>query len=58
MNDGKLEPHVKKCLFLDYTNKIKGYRLWDPSASRIITSQDVTFNESIILHDESLIKGD
>ena len=52
MNDGKLEPRAKKCVFLGYTDGIKGFRLWDPSTSRIITSRDVTFNESVFLHVE------
>ena len=53
VNDGKLEPRAKKCVFLGYTDGIKGFRLWDPSTSRIITSRDVTFNESVFLHVES-----
>ena len=58
VNNGKLEPRVKKCMFLGYMNGIKGYRLWDSSASSVITSQDITFNESLFLHDESSIMGD
>lgn len=57
MNDGKLNHHAKKCVFLSYKDGIKGYRLWDPSASTVITSRDVTFNESLLLHYKSSIKG-
>uniref|UniRef100_A0A803MUH4 Retroviral polymerase SH3-like domain-containing protein n=1 Tax=Chenopodium quinoa TaxID=63459 RepID=A0A803MUH4_CHEQI len=53
VNDGKFEPRAKKCIFLGYTDGVKGYRLWDPRTSRIITSRDVTFNESVFLQ-----KGD
>lgn len=44
-------------MFLGYTNGIKGFRLWDPSTSRIITSRDVTFNESVFLYLESSKKA-
>ena len=57
VNDGKMEPHAKKCVFLGYTDGIKGFRLWDPSTSRIITSRDVTLNESVFLHVESSKKA-
>ena len=57
VNNGKLEPRAKKCVFLGYTNGIKGFRLWDPSTSRIITSRDVTFNESVFLYLESSKKA-
>ena len=57
VNDGKLEPHAKKCVFLGYTNGIKGFRLWDPSTSRIITSRDVILNESVFLHVKSSKKA-
>jgi hypothetical protein len=28
VNDGKLKPRSKKCIFLDYADGVKGYRLW------------------------------
>ena len=52
VNDGKLEPRAKKCIFLGYTSGVKGFRLWDPVASKFLTSRDVTFNESVFLQPE------
>ena len=57
VNDGKLEPRCKKRVFLVYVDGIKGFRFWDPSTSRIITSRDVTLNESVFLHVESSKKA-
>lgn len=52
VNNGKLEPRAKKCIFLGYTDGVKGFRLWDPEASKYLTSRDVTFNESVFLHEK------
>jgi len=48
VNEGKLEPRVKKCIFLGYANEVKGFRLWysDSKSSKLIISRDVTFDES------------
>ncbi|KAK3029672.1 hypothetical protein RJ639_039164 [Escallonia herrerae] len=52
--DGKLEPRAKKCIFLEYANVVKGYRLWcsDSKSSMILISRDVTFDESSMLSNE------
>lgn len=49
-SEGKLEPIVKKYVFLGYIKKVKLYRLWDRSQKgrSIIISRDVTFNKSEI----------
>ncbi|KAK3009893.1 hypothetical protein RJ639_012982 [Escallonia herrerae] len=51
VNDGKLEPRAKKCIFLFYANEVKGYRLWcpDSKSSRFLISRDMIFDESSIL---------
>ena len=42
----KLEAKSKKCILLGYQRGVKGYRLWDPVACKLIVSRDVSFNES------------
>lgn len=32
----RLDAKSKKCIFLDYANETKGYRLWDPTDRKII----------------------
>ena len=41
----KLDPKSRKCIFLGYADNVKGYRLWDPAARKIIVSRDVIFVE-------------
>ena len=41
----KLDPKSRRCLFLGYANGVKGYRLWDPTAHKVIISRDVIFME-------------
>ena len=37
VNEGKLEPRTKKCIFLGYGLGVKGYRLYDPESHKVIT---------------------
>ena len=51
MNDGKLELRVRKCIFIGYVDRVKGYRLWcvDAKPCKCIISRDVAFNECAML---------
>ena len=51
VNDGKLEPRVKKAIFLSYATGVKGYRLWclDPKSPKFVISRDITFDENYML---------
>ncbi|GKD83365.1 gag-pol polyprotein [Tanacetum coccineum] len=44
----KLDPKSKKCLFLGYADGVKWYRLWDPTAHKVVVSRDVVFMEDKI----------
>nr|GEV45567.1 Gag-Pol polyprotein [Tanacetum cinerariifolium] len=44
----KLDPKCKKCLFLGYVDGVKGYRLWDPTAHKVVIIRDVVFIEDKI----------
>ena len=44
-----MDPLSKKCIFLGYQTGVKGYRLWDPIACKVIVSRDVSFNEPRLL---------
>ncbi|KAE8662818.1 hypothetical protein F3Y22_tig00113124pilonHSYRG00138 [Hibiscus syriacus] len=41
----KLDPKSMKCKFLGYADGVKGYRLWDLTARKVIISMDVIFVE-------------
>ncbi|RDX85715.1 hypothetical protein CR513_33044, partial [Mucuna pruriens] len=42
----KLDPKSRKCIFLGYADNVKGYRLWDPTAHKVIVSKDVVLEEN------------
>ena len=52
VNESKVEPGVKKCIFLGYVSRVKGYKLWctDPKSPKFIVSRDVIFYESAMLN--------
>ncbi|KAH9734072.1 Integrase catalytic domain-containing protein [Citrus sinensis] len=41
----KLDPKSRRCIFLGYADGVKGYRLWDPTAHKIVISRNVIFVE-------------
>ena len=41
----KLDPKSKKCIFLGYEKGVKGYKLWDPVAQKVVISRNVVFDE-------------
>ena len=41
----KLGPKSRKTIFLGYADGVNGYRLWDPTAHKIVISRDVIFVE-------------
>ena len=49
VKESKLDPRAKKALFMGVTSGVKGYRLWCLSLKKIISSRDVTFDESTML---------
>ena len=49
VKESKLDPRAKNALFMGVTSSVKGYRLWCLSSKKIISSRDVTFDESAIL---------
>ena len=49
VKESKLDPRAKKALFMGVTSGVKGYRLWCLSSKKIISSRDVTFDESTML---------
>ena len=44
----KLDPKSRKCIFLGYADKVKGYRLWDPTAHKVIISRDAIIVENML----------
>ena len=43
-----LEPKSEKCIFVGYSENVKGYRLLQPNSKEIIIRRDVQFNENIL----------
>nr|GEV67512.1 Gag-Pol polyprotein [Tanacetum cinerariifolium] len=48
----KLDLKSRKCLFLGYDDGVKGYRLWDHTAYKVVFSRDIVFMEDKIQENE------
>ncbi|KAH9726512.1 hypothetical protein KPL70_008282 [Citrus sinensis] len=49
----KLNPKSRRCIFLGYADGVKRYRLWDPTAHKIVISRDVIFIEDSSVKEKS-----
>ena len=43
-----LQPKSEKCIFVKYSEDVKGYRLYQPHSHAIIIRRDVKFDENIL----------
>ena len=50
----KLDPRSTKCIFVGYDDVIKWYRMWDPTAHKIVINRDVIFDESSLIKSENV----
>ena len=42
---GKLDNKAEKCIFIDYKDGMKGYKLWNPITKKTVYSRYVVFRE-------------
>src|SRR3954464_4419626 len=45
----KLDAKSVQCIFLGYQKGVKGFKLWDPKANKVVISRDVVFDEKIMV---------
>ena len=46
----KLDAKSRQFIFLGYQKVVKGFKLWDPKANKVVISRDVVFDEKVMLH--------
>ena len=49
IKEDKLDPRVKKVIFVGCSTRVKAYRPWCPETKKIVNSQNVSFDESVML---------
>jgi len=49
----KLDSKFKKCIFIEFTKGVKGFKLWDLETSNVFTYRDVVFDKELMLQDKS-----
>ena len=49
-----LQPKSEKCIFVGYSEDVKGYRLLQPHSHDIIIRKDVKFDENFLAYDPNL----
>ena len=45
----KLDSKSKKCIFLEFEKGVKGYKLWDPVAQKVVIGRDMVFDEKSMI---------
>lgn len=43
----KLDPKLKKYVFIDYTKGVKGFKLWDSIKNNMVININVVFDEKL-----------
>jgi hypothetical protein len=43
-----LQPKIEKCIFVGYSENVKGYRFLQPHSNEIIIRRDVKFDENLL----------
>jgi len=51
--ENKLGLRARKCIFLGYASRVKGYQLWRVDPKSLKTNMDETFYDSTIFHKEN-----
>ena len=49
VKEDKLDPKIKKAIFVGFSTGVKAYILWCPKTKKIVNSRDVSFDESVML---------
>ncbi|KAH9669389.1 Integrase catalytic domain-containing protein [Citrus sinensis] len=49
VKDGKLDPRVRKAIFVGFKGVVKGFKFWDLKDKKFVCSRDVTFNETSMM---------